>query len=123
MRLARRGLDALPRSIPLVRLDPAVPHTDGSPGGRGDTRIVRHEDHRLLMFRHQPCEQFDDALRIHRIEGAGRLVCQDDRRLRDQCPRDRPTLLFAAREFVRPVSSPVRQADHRQGCAGGLLGA
>ncbi len=46
-----------------------------------------------------------------RVQVAGRLVAEQDRRLVDQRPRDGDALLLAAGELVRPVVRAVGQAD------------
>ena len=80
----------------MIRFDPAVSHADRPSGGRRDARIVRHQQHGLTVFCHQPVEQFNHALGVHGIEGAGGFVRQDDRRFGDQRPSDRATLLLAS---------------------------
>jgi len=108
--------------VAMIRLDPAVLHTDGPPGRRGDARIVRDENHRLMVVRGKSHEQFDDPARVHRIECAGRLVRQHDRRFGDERTRDRSTLLFASGEFVRTVLRAMGKADCFKGGAGGRVG-
>ncbi len=56
-----------------------------------------------------------------RIEVAGRLVRQDDARMRDQRPGDGDPLLLSARHLVRVVIQPVSEADPLQRGAGALV--
>ena len=99
-----------------------IADASGVLGLGGDAGIVCHENHRLPAFFHQSHEQFDDAARVYRIKGPGRLVCQHDRRLGDEGSGDRPTLLFATRELVGSMSCTRREPDRFQCHAGGRLG-
>jgi hypothetical protein len=83
---------------------------------------VRDEDHGLAAFGDEGAEQFDDPPRVDRIEGARRLVGEDDRRLGDEGPRDRAPLLLAAGELVGPMAGAVPHADHVERRERGLLG-
>ena len=49
-----------------------------------------------------------------RVEVAGRLVGQDERRVGDDAPRDRDPLLLAAGELVREVVGRVSEPDRGQ---------
>ena len=49
-----------------------------------------------------------------RVEVAGRLVGQEDRRLRDQRAGDRDALLLAARQLIRMVVGALAEADGGQ---------
>jgi hypothetical protein len=56
-------------------------------------------------------EQLEDLAARLRVEVAGRLVGEDDRRLRHERARDRDTLLLAARKLGGPVRQAVVEAD------------
>ncbi len=103
--------------------DPAVGHADAAPRRGGDPRIVGHEHDRLAMIGDERSEQFDNAARVFGVEGSGRLVCEDDRRRGDQCPRDRPPLLLAAGEGIGTVVGAVPHADGLERGAGGRIAA
>ncbi len=110
MRNVSRRLEVQP-SLPVptrqlavrsaVHDDPPVPHADGAPGVCGDLRLVRHQHHR----------QFHELATGRRVEGAGRLVGEQDARVHDERSRDRDALLLTAGEFVRQVHDAIAQAD------------
>ena len=60
---------------------------------------------------HGLAEELEDLAAGLRVEVAGRLVGEDDGRLRDQRARDRDALLLAAGELGGPVLPPVLQPD------------
>ena len=80
----------------------------------GGVRVVRDHDHRLPELLRRAAQQLEDLLPRRRVEVAGRLVGEDDRRLRDERARDRDALLLAAGELGRPVLAPVGEADALQ---------
>ena len=59
----------------------------------------------------QALEQPHDLVRGGRVQVARGFVCQDQRRMVDQRARDRHPLPLPARQLVRLVRGPVRQAD------------
>ena len=56
-------------------------------------------------------KQVEDLAARLRVEVAGRLVGEDDRRARDERARDRDALLLSAGELGRAVLAPVGEAD------------
>ena len=79
-------------------------------GALGGVRVVRHHDDRLLELLVQPLQQREDFRRRLRIEVAGRLVGDEQRRIGDDRAGDRDALLLAAGELPRIVLSPGRRA-------------
>src|SRR2546423_10085193 len=73
--------------------------------------IVRHHHGRLPVRLDRVAEQLEDLAARRRVEVAGRLVGEPDRRARDERPGDRDTLLLAAGELARPVGAPIAEAD------------
>ena len=80
----------------------------------GDVALVRDEQHRDAALAVQPLEDAHDLDAGARVEVAGRLVGQQDRRLRHERAGDRDALLLPARELVRVVIGAVGQPDRRQ---------
>ena len=75
--------------------------------------VVRGNDYRRTR-RRNGVEQFYDAVRRNRVEIAGRLVSENERRRVEQCARDDETLLLSARQFERHFIVFVRQSDEIQ---------
>ncbi len=78
---------------------------------RGDARIVGDDHDRATELVDRAAQKLEHLGGRGRVEVAGRLVGEDDCRLRDQGARDRDALLLAARELGGAVLSPVRDAD------------
>ena len=76
----------------------------------GRVRIVRHHDDRLLEFLVQPLQQRQHLGRRFRVEVAGRLVGEQQRRVGDDGARDRDALLLSARQLPRIVLRRGRPA-------------
>src|SRR6185369_8033849 len=76
----------------------AVHHADAVGDGEQAIEIARdHHDGRLrraLLL----AEELEDLLRRDGVEAGGRLVVEDDWRLRDRRPRDPDALLLPTRE-------------------------
>ena len=73
-------------------------------------RVMRDHDHRLVVALDRLVQQLKDLVARLRVEVPGRLVGEDDGRLRDERARDGDPLLLAAGELGRPVRAPVRRA-------------
>ena len=98
------------RAARPVGLDPAVADPDDPPGPLGDLDLVG-DQHDGPALRVQLVEQRQGVLGGDRIEVAGRLVGQDQRRVGDQRPGDRDPLLLTAGQLTRPVTDPIGQPD------------
>src|SRR5581483_10501868 len=81
--------------------DLAVVQEQDPVGDRGRARVVRHHHGRLAVLVHRLAQQPEDLAARRGVEVPRRLVREDDRGPRDQGPRDRDTLLLAARELGR----------------------
>src|SRR5258705_1771353 len=76
----------------------------------GDVGLVRHEDDGDAAL---DVEALEDAHHLDarlRVEIAGRLVGEQQRRVVHQRPRDGDTLLLAARELIPMVAKPIAEA-------------
>jgi hypothetical protein len=89
----------------LVRAPRTISPSRGRARGRRSrrARVVRDHHDRLAVARDRLAQQLEDLAARLRVEVAGRLVGEDDRRLRHERARDRDALLLAARELGRPV--------------------
>lgn len=100
--------------------DPAILQTDDAVGLHGDGIVVGDEDDgvALLMQLLQHPQHFAAGVRVQR---AGGLVGQDDRRVAHQRPRDGNALLLAAGELIGLVPDLVAQAHLLQHGAGAAV--
>src|SRR6266511_3657067 len=104
----------------LVALDDAVAQVDLAAGVRRDVMLVG-DQHDRLAGPEQLLEQSHDLFAGGRVEVAGRLVGEQDRRLVHEGAGDRDALALAARQLVRLVVHAVAQAHAFEGPRG--LGA
>ena len=95
----------------LVDLDLAVAELDDPRAVLGDVHFVRDQHDGDAALHVQLLEDVHDLDAGARVEVAGRLVRQQDRRLVDQRARDRDALLLAARQLVRVVVHALAEAD------------
>src|SRR3954454_17373790 len=95
----------------LVADQAAVLHLDDPLAHLVDDLVVvrGHDDRRPRAV--DPVEQAHDPDTGRRVEVAGRLVCQQDRRPVDEGPGDGDPLLLAAGELVREAALLAREAD------------
>ena len=77
---------------------PAVAHVHHAPREPGDVGFVGDQDHRLA-FVVETLDDRQDLFRSPRVEVAGRLVGQEDRRIGDQRPGNRHPLLLSPGEL------------------------
>src|SRR5690606_14237050 len=84
------------------------PHGAGALRG---SRVVRDHDDRLLELPIQALEQIQDLVGALAIEIAGRLVGDDDFRIRDDGPCDGDALLLTAGELPGQVVHAVLEPD------------
>ena len=69
------------------------------------------EKHRLASLAARVRQQYDDLARVLVIKITNRLVSQDQRRVIDQSPGDRDTLLLPAAQFRWSMPAAIAQAD------------
>src|SRR4051794_16567189 len=85
---------------------------DDDPVGDGRrVRVVGDHDHGLAEVVDRVAQQAEDLVGGLRVQVAGRLVGEHDRRTVDQRARHGDALLLAAGELGRAVREPVGQAD------------
>src|ERR1051325_2015890 len=82
--------------------DGAVDDLDAALRASGDARVVGDEDDGLVL-RGELFEDGDDVAAGLRIEVAGRLVGEDERRIVDQSAGDGDSLALSAGELVRAM--------------------
>src|SRR5690606_37972330 len=93
-------------------MDPALVEETDPVGKCADKlQLMRDHDNGQGMFGRQIAYHFEDLADQFGIERRSDLVQQEDLRAHRQGPRDRHTLLLAARKLVRIVASTVRKAD------------
>ena len=76
--------------------------------------IMRHQHQRGAALLVAGEQQLDDLAAGRLVEIAGRLVGDEDRRMRRQRARERDALLLAAGQLGRIVIDPLAQADRRR---------
>ena len=86
----------------------------------GECVVGGHQERRVALA-HDGAEEVEHFAGRLGIEVGGGLVGDDQRRLADECPRNGDTLLLAAGEFVRPVVTPLGEANQVDGLGRGLL--
>src|SRR5712691_3692938 len=93
----------LAEDLPVLNLEDPM-------GDVGHAGVVRHDDDRLLELLVEATEQVEDLLPGLRVEFAGRLVRQEERRIVREGDPDGDPLLLAAAQFVGAVARPLRHA-------------
>src|SRR5687768_1113258 len=93
---------------------PPVPQRDPDVCFGGELGVVRDEHQRGLPDAVDPEQQLDDRMAGVAVEISGRFVREQQRRLVGERPRDRDTLLLAARELRRIVVPAVLQSHFRK---------
>jgi acyl-CoA thioesterase-1 len=83
-----------------------------------DRRVVRDQQHRLVVPPVEIPQQAQDHSTCLEVEFTGGLIAQQDRRFLGQCPGDGHALLLSARQLGRKVIGTVRQPDQFEHCAG-----
>ena len=83
--------------------DVAVGEEEDAVGDRRRAGVVSDHHRRLACFLDCQAKQFEDLTARLRVEVAGRLVREDDRRLGDERAGNRDALLLSAGELGRPV--------------------
>src|SRR4051794_14533317 len=108
-----------------VGLDAAGAEADGAVAALREMRIVGHEHERRAAVALQREEQVDDRVAGLVVEVAGRLVGNENRRVRRDRPSNGDALLLAARKLRRIMVQPLAQAHSRKlalGSRKGVLG-
>src|SRR5215510_1356194 len=100
--MAEMAIDASSPAGQFVLRDLSVEDRDHAVGVLGDVMFVRHDDDRVAALV-QRVEQLHNLLRGLRIEVAGRLVGENNRRTVDQGAGDGHALSLTAGQFVRLV--------------------
>src|SRR6266481_5663858 len=103
---------ANPLRVLLGWHDCAIAHVDDAVAHLRCFRVVRDHEHRLSELLVGITQHLQDDFGILRVQVAGRLVSQDNRRLIDQRSRQRHALLLAAGKFGRPVVETPGNSQH-----------
>src|SRR2546430_15365119 len=77
----------------------------------GGVGIVGHHHDRLAVIAIERLQQLEDLVAGFSIEIARRLVAEQQRRIRDDGPRDADTLLLSTRELAWIVFRAIGQTD------------
>src|ERR1700722_2753045 len=77
------------RQSPVIQMEDAIHKWD-------DARVMRYNDDGCAVIVSGIAQQFDDLFAMAPIEGAGRLVGEEQLRLLDECAADGHALLLAA---------------------------
>src|SRR5262245_17027712 len=102
----RSGRYAAGAGFDVLVDDAAVEQMDGAVGMAGEARVVRHHADRGAVAVEVP-QQLHHRVAVPRVEVAGGLVGEQDRRLAHERPRHRHALLLAARELAGQVLGAV----------------
>ena len=105
--------------LALILDDAAVPEAHEAAGMAAHIGVVRHE-HDGDALAVQLLEQAQDLVRGAAVEGAGRLVGEQQARAVHERPRDRDALLLAAGQLHRAMMGAVREADAAERLQGPL---
>ena len=92
----------------------AVPARDDARAVLGDVVLVRDQEHGDAALEVEPLEDAHHLDAGPRVEVAGRLVGEENRRVRDQRARDGDALLLAAGELIRMVIGAIAETDGRR---------
>src|SRR5687768_11617088 len=116
------GESGLPRSddvgtIGVVGDDQAILHADDAGGMGGDIRLVGDDDDGLALIV-QLVEEAEDVLGRAAVEGARRLVGQEDGGVVHHGPGDGDALSLPAGELVGAVVHAIAEVDDLQGLPG-----
>ncbi len=102
--------DEMPRAA--IRRDDAVGDLDQAVGMGRHVLVMGHQDDGVAGIG-QLAQQGHDVGTGAAVEGAGRLVGEDDAAAIHQRPGDRDALLLAAGQLARPVIEPFLQTQGR----------
>jgi hypothetical protein len=113
----------MPETVLLFGDDPSVTECDDPASMGGNIRFVSHEHNRQPVFSIETLESGYNFQAGVRIESAGRLVCEQQRRIIDEGAGDGHPLLLSARKLCGGMVRAVGKADlvkERQGAAPAL---
>src|SRR5437588_5221457 len=111
----RRALSDL-----LVLLDQAIADRDDPSSASGNIMLMRDKNNCVAIFV-KFFEEVHDVVTGGRVERAGRLVSQQDRRMIHQRAGNRHPLPLAAGKLVGPVRHAIREIDRAQRFPGHLV--
>ena len=94
--------------------DLAGAQADHPVAARRERGVVRHQHERHVALGVAREHQVDDLAAGRLVEISGRLVGDEDRRIRHQRPRERDALLLAARKLRRVMAEPRREPDRHR---------
>ena len=95
-------------------MDAAIAKLDDALGVLRNVRLMRDDDDRQVPLTIEPLKNFHHFDGRARIERAGRLIRQNERRIVHQRARQSDTLLLASRQLIRHVALAVGKTDFRQ---------
>src|SRR5512138_181162 len=114
------SFDALARALRFVdriAFDQPVSEPDDAPSPGRNVGLVRDHDDRDAALLIERGEQRHDVVARCRVEVAGRLVCEQHLRFRDDCARNRNALLLSAGKLARHMRLAPGQTDFRKRAA------
>jgi acyl-CoA thioesterase I len=106
----------------FIAHDKAVPQSNHAVRMGGKRGVVRHHNERRSFTPVEFQQKFEHLFAGSSVQIAGGFVRKQNRRTRDEGPRQRDTLLFAAGELHRVVVQAIGQPDARQEFAGARSG-
>src|SRR5215470_20100053 len=113
------GDTALPAAA-LLTHDASILDAHDAIRKRHYTRVMGHHQHRTRRIPGNVREHVHDGVSVLAVEGGGRLVGENRRRVADDGARDRDALLLAAAKLARIGFDLVREPDRGQGILGSL---
>ena len=100
----------LESAVPGFFHDPSVEEVDLALGVDGIAGIMgHHADRRPITV--QLAQQVHDGVAVVRIQVSGRLICQQDGRLSNQCARHSDSLLLASGELRRIMAHAMHHSN------------
>jgi hypothetical protein len=98
-------------SSSLLLHELSLSHPEHPVGADRKFVVMRHDHEGYTLLFVDPEEEIVDRFACMRIKIAGRFIGKYDIRFQHQCPRNRDTLLFSARELPGPVMNPRSEPD------------
>src|SRR5207247_5311722 len=103
--------------------DGAVEQSDHARGAGREREFMRHQHDRRATVAIERLQQLEDPVPGSVVEVACRLIGKKNPGCIGECPSDRDTLLFSARELSGKVMATTRKSDAVDQLAGALDGA